>query len=53
VLTRETYHKSPVRYSSPLLMIHYNVWFSFKDTIADPEDELRKMRNFLGDLKTR
>lgn len=34
-------------------MIHYNVWFSFKDTVADPDAELRKMRDFLGDLKAR
>jgi hypothetical protein len=34
-------------------MIHYNVWFSFKDTIAHPELELRRMRDFLGDLKAR
>ena len=34
-------------------MIHYNVWFSFKDTVADQARELRKMRDFLGDLKAR
>lgn len=34
-------------------MIHYNVWFSFKNTVGDEEGELGKLRNFLGDLKSR
>jgi len=33
-------------------MIHYNVWFSFKDA-ANELDELAKVNQFLGDLKAR
>ena len=33
-------------------MIHYNVWFSFKDG-TDESVELAKVNGFLGDLKAR
>lgn len=33
-------------------MIHYNVWFSFKNDVCD-EDRLQRVRLFLGDLKSR
>ena len=34
-------------------MIHYDVWFSFNNTVADEDAEISKFRNFLGDLKSR
>jgi hypothetical protein len=33
-------------------MIHYNVWFSFRDGIVEV-DEMRRVRSFLTDLKSR
>lgn len=33
-------------------MIHYNVWFSFGNGVAEA-DQLRRVRSFLGDLKAR
>jgi hypothetical protein len=33
-------------------VIHYNVWFSFKDGISEP-DGLGRVRRFLGDLQRR
>ena len=33
-------------------MIHYHVWFSLKEGVAE-EDELRKVSVFLADLKSR
>jgi hypothetical protein len=34
------------------MMIHYNVWFSFKDGAAEA-DQLLRVRSFLDDLKSR
>jgi hypothetical protein len=33
-------------------MIHYNVWFSFKEGVVE-SDELAKVARFLDDLKTK
>ena len=33
-------------------MIHYNVWFSFKDEAAEA-DQLLRVRSFVDDLKSR
>ena len=33
-------------------MIHYNVWFSYKNGVVEP-DELAKVNQFLADLKGR
>lgn len=33
-------------------MIHYNVWFSFANGVAEPE-QIQRVRSFLSDLKSR